>query len=399
MSTAFGALLFAYILSQFYRAFLAVISADLARDLSLNAAGLGNLSAIWFVAFALAQFPVGLALDRLGPRRTMAGFYLVAVLGAGLFAVADGFASAAVAMALIGVGCSPILMGSYYYFGRTAPPERFAFLASMLVGLGSMGNLLGAAPLAWSAASIGWRASMFVIAAATAVSALAILLFIRDPARVKAGHAQEPGFIAGFVEIFSLRPIRFMAAFILVSYAAVAGLRSLWVAPFFGQVHGFDVGERGQAALLMAAAMSLGALAYGPLEKRFGGPKPTVIAGTLVAIVSLAALVLFGAQSSGAALAAYTIFGWSAMTYAILMAHARMFFPAHLLGRGVTALNFLFIGGAGLLQWGSGQLVQATGAAGWAPAETYAALHGGVAVLLAVALAPYLMSPARPEKH
>ena len=326
----------------------------------------------------------------------MAGFYLVAVAGAASFALAENFASAALAMALIGVGCAPILMGSYYYFGRTAPPERFALLASLLIGLGSIGNLLGAAPLAWSAAAIGWRASMLVIAAATALSALGILLFIRDPARIGEKDPQSQGFIAGFAAIFSLRPIRYMAAFILVSYGAVAGLRSLWVAPFFGQVHGFDVSERGHAALLMAAAMSLGALAYGPLEKRFGGPKPTVIAGTLAAIASLAALAVFGAQSSAAALAAYALFGLTAMTYAIVMAHARMFFPAHLLGRGVTALNFLFIGGAGLLQWGSGHLVQATSAAGWAPASTYAALHGGVALLLAVALVPYLLAPARP---
>jgi predicted MFS family arabinose efflux permease len=398
MSTAFGSLLFAYILSQFYRAFLAVIAVDLARDLSLDAAGLGNLSAIWFAAFAFAQFPVGLALDRFGPRRTMAGFYLVAVAGAASFALAESFTSAAIAMALIGVGCAPILMGSYYYFGRTAPPERFALLASLLVGLGSLGNLLGAAPLAWSASAIGWRASMLVIAAATAVSVLGVMVFIKDPPRIESKTTQREGFLSGFVAIFSLRPIRFMAALILVSYGAVAGLRSLWIAPFFGQVHGFDVSERGHAALLMAAAMSLGALMYGPLERRLGGPKPTVIAGTLAAIASLAALALFGAQSTFAALAAYALFGLTAMTYAILMAHARMFFPAHLLGRGVTALNFLFIGGAGLLQWGSGHLVQATSAAGWTPASTYAALHGGVGLLLAVALVPYLISPARPEK-
>jgi predicted MFS family arabinose efflux permease len=268
----------------------------------------------------------------------------------------------------------------------------------MLVGLGSLGNLLGAAPLAWSASAIGWRASMLVIAAATAASAVGVMLFIKDPPRVPSKTPQGQGFMSGFVEVFSLRPIRYMSAFILVSYGAVAGLRSLWIAPFFGQVHGFDVSERGHAALLMAAAMSLGALAYGPLEKRFGGPKPTVVAGTLAAIASLAALALFGAQSSGAALAAYGLFGLTGVTYAIVMAHARMFFPAHLLGRGVTAMNFLFIGGAGLMQWVSGHLVQATTAAGWTPAATYAALHGGVALLLVAALVPYLMSPARPAK-
>ena len=134
--SAFLTLLLAYTLSQFYRAFLAVIAGDLARDLSLTPAELGNLSAVWFVTFALSQFGVGVALDRIGPRRTVSGLFLVAVVGAISFSLANSYLQACLAMALIGVGCSPVLMGSMYYFGRTAPSERFAFLGSMILGLG-----------------------------------------------------------------------------------------------------------------------------------------------------------------------------------------------------------------------------------------------------------------------
>ena len=108
MNNAFLVLLLGYVLSQFYRAFLAVIAADLSRDLALGPAALGNLSAIWFATFALAQFPVGIALDRIGPRRTMAGLFLVAVAGAVLFSLATSFSTAAFAMSLIGIGLSLI---------------------------------------------------------------------------------------------------------------------------------------------------------------------------------------------------------------------------------------------------------------------------------------------------
>jgi predicted MFS family arabinose efflux permease len=289
-------------------------------------------------------------------------------------------------MALIGIGCSPVLMGSMYYFGRTAPGDRFAILGSTILGLGSLGNLLGAAPLAWSAAVIGWRASVIAIAAVTAVSAVAVFLIIRDP-----------GLFAGLRAIFSLRPIQIMMPFILISYASVAALRSLWVAPFFGDVHGFDTVARGNAALVMAIAMTLGALAYGPLEKWVGSAKRTALMGSCVAVTSLASVALLGAQSSLAALFLYAIFGFSAMTYAIVLAHARQFFPAHLLGRGVTTLNFMFIGGAGLLQILSGRLVEQTNAAGWSSDATYMALHGTIALTLCVAAAIYALSPERPR--
>lgn len=394
---AFAALLCAYVLSQFYRAFLAVVAGDLTRDLKLGAAELGDLSAIWFITFAVAQFPVGMALDRFGPRRTVAGLFLVAVAGAAWFSAARGFGDAAAAMALIGIGCSPILMGSMYYFGRTAPPESFALLVSLILGVGSLGNLLSAAPLAWAVTLVGWRISLAAIAAATAASALVVYLVIRDPERVIVSDRTSDGLISGMLAIFLLRPILLMTPLVLVSYAGVVSLRSLWIAPFFGDVHGYDVAERGNAALVMAIAMTLGALAFGPLEKRLGGPKNTVLLGSVLAALALSGLSLYGADSAPGALAIYAFFGFTAMTYVIMMAHARMFYPAHLLGRGVTALNFLFIGGAGLMQWVSGRLVQGATTAGWSAASTYSALHGSLAIALAVASAIYVFTPARPK--
>ena len=398
MNKAFLALLLGYVLSQFYRAFLAVIAADLSRDLALGPAALGNLSAIWFATFALAQFPVGIALDRIGPRRTMAGLFLVAVAGAVLFSFASSFTEAVIAMSLIGIGCSPILMGSMYYFGRTAPPEKFALLGSMIIGFGSFGNLLGSAPLAYAAVTIGWRASIIGMAAMTAVSALLIFLVIKDPPQVRNESGAQDGFFSGILAIFSMRPILLMSAFSLISYASVAALRGLWVAPYFGTVHGFDATERGHAALLMATAMSLGALAYGPMEQRFGGAKRVIVAGCCVTLAVLFALYFAGASSAIASLVLYAMLGFFGMSYAILLAHARLFFPAHLLGRGVTTMNFLSIGGAGLLQFLSGGFVEYRLAAGYQGDQVYGALHGLIGLLLLASFLLYLKVPARPAQ-
>jgi len=398
MNSPFIVLLFGYVLSQFYRAFLAVIAGDLSVDLGMGPAALGNLSAVWFASFALAQFPVGLALDRIGPRRTMAGLFLVAVAGAVFFARATGFDEAIFAMSLIGIGCSPILMGSMYYFGRTQPPEKFALLGSMVVGFGSFGNLLGSAPLAYAATTIGWRNSMLAIAVMTALSALSIFLVIKDPPQVKHESGLQHGFVAGLLTIFTMRPILLMSAFALVSYASVAALRSLWVASYFGTVHAFDASARGQAALLMAIAMSLGALAYGPLEQKFGGAKPVIVAGSCITLLALFALYFFGASSAIASLVLYALLGFFGMSYAILLAHARLFFPAHLLGRGVTTMNFLSIGGAGLLQFLSGAFVEHRLDAGLDGDQVYGALHGLIGIFLLAALLLYLRVPPRPTK-
>lgn len=394
---AFAVLLFAYLLSQFFRAFLAIVSVELAGDIGLDAAQLGWISAIWFATFALAQFPVGVALDRFGPRRTMGLMMGLAVVGAGLFAAAQSYAGCLVAMGLIGVGCAPVFMGGLYVFGRTEPPARFAMLASLMIGFGTLGNLAGAAPLAAAVAAFGWRASMAGIAALMAVATLCVLALLKDPPPARREAHETGGLAEGLRRILAMRPLWLLLPLVATSYSVVIAVRSLWIAPFFGQVHHYDAAARGNAAFVMAAAMSAGALAYGPLERWTGSPKATTLAGTVVTAAGFAALAAWGAGSAVLALLLIAMIGAAGMTYGILMAHARLFFPAYLLGRGVTFVNFVFIGSAGLLQVVSGQLVQAGGSGGRPPAETFAALHGLFAALLAVSGLIYAFAPARPR--
>ena len=134
MRVRLAVLCLAYVLSQFFRAFLAVLSEPLGRDLGVTAEDLSFASGLWFVTFALMQLPVGWALDRIGPRWTAS--VLLGIGGGGgaaLFAVATQGWHIDLAMVLIGIGCSPVLMASYYIFARQFPPARFATLAALMM--------------------------------------------------------------------------------------------------------------------------------------------------------------------------------------------------------------------------------------------------------------------------
>jgi predicted MFS family arabinose efflux permease len=386
----------AYLFSQFFRTFLAIVAEDLSRDLALNAAQLGDLSAIWFGAFALAQLPIGLALDRIGPRRTVSGAMAFAVIGAFLFAAAQSFSVALVAMALIGIGCAPILMGIMYMIGRVYPPRLFGTIGAAMVGISSLGNILGATPLALAVATYGWRASFAGIAAAVALVTAAVVLFLRDPP--PAEHPSGPSSLwGGFVEILRLPGFVALLPLIGASYAVVIAERSLWIGPYLRFVHALEPIDRANAAFVMAIAMVIGAFAYGPAERLFGA-KRTAIVGTIVTILAFAALPLVPVGSTLAATALMSLAGGFGITYSVLLAHGRSFFPDRLLGRGVTLMNFFFIGGAAVVQLVSGRFVASAGAAGSTAEATYAALHLGFALLLAVTLAVYLRAPAHPVK-
>ena len=384
---SFVTFLAAYVLSQFYRSFLAVIAPELARDLALDPQGLGNLQAWWIAGFVVMQIPVGYALDNWGPRRSVAALMLPAVLGAALFARATTEATLDAAIFLIGVGCSSPFMGALYVFGRINRPERFATLSSLLIAIGSTGNLLAATPLAWAMHAYGWRTAVTALALANAASAITVFVLVRDPPR--AGTAGGLGVWAGLATILRIKSLWPLLPITLISYAVLLAERGLWAGPFFSSVYGLDVIARGNALLVMAAAMSLGALAYAPLDRWFNTRKAVVVAGT--AMTGLGFLILGGLPLPlPAAIAVLAITGAAGMTYAVLMAHGRAMFPEPLLGRGITFMNMLFMGGAGLLQPASGAMMAAM--QNLPPATAYARLHTGFGLLLCAALAVYMLS-------
>lgn len=393
----FLALLPAYILSIFYRSFLSVIANPVMTDLGIGPREFGILGAAWFVTFALAQFPVGWALDRLGPRRTVSALMALGSAGAFLFATAGNALTGTLAMALIGLGCAPIFMSSLFLFARNEAPARFGLLTSIFIGLGSLGNLAGAAPLAIAAAQFGWRGAMMVMACCFLLATLLAAALVRDPPRSEVPGAKHEGLLQGLRSILAIRPLWLLAPITLTGYAIVATVRGLWIAPFMTDVHGFDAITSGHVATVMAVAMVIGAFAYGWLEKAVGRGKPLVLWGTVITGLAFVLLALAG-QQAALATALFALIGATGFTYAILMAHARQFFPDHLIGRGMTTVNFLFIAGAAAIQSGSGWFIAAQRQAGLDAASTFANLHWAFAVLLLVPAAIYALTPEKAVK-
>jgi Na+/melibiose symporter-like transporter len=228
---------------------------------------------------------------------------------------------------------------------------------------------------------------------ATALSALSVFVLVRDPPRLAARAGD--GFFSGLIDVLKIRHLWPLLPITGVSYAVVLAERGLWAGPYFSSVYGLDPVARGHALLVMAAAMSAGAILYGPLDRMLGTRKWIVFGGVAMTALCFALLGL-GNLPLWAAIAVMGLLGAFGMTYGVLMAHGRSFVPDHLLGRGITLLNVLFIGGAGLLQPVSGAMMTAMQAR--PPAEAYALLHLGFAGLLVAGLAIYLFAQDRPPR-
>ncbi|NRB35282.1 MAG: MFS transporter [Rhodobacteraceae bacterium] len=381
----------AYVLSQFFRAFLSVLSIPLGQDLGVTPQDLADASGYWFLTFALMQIPVGRALDRIGPRRT--GGWLLLFGGGGgaaLFALAQSPGQIEAAMVLIGIGCSPVLMASYYIFARQYPPARFATLAAVMLGVGSFGNLFAAWPTAVMAEAVGWRATLWGLAGISVLVGLGILSTVKDPPPADTGEGGSLLTILKIPAIWALLPLMFF------SYAPSAAIRGVWIGPYLDNVFGLTLGQIGTASLIMGAAMILGTFTYGPLDRVLGTRKWVIFGGNLGALAALVALVLWPQAGIWQAVALMSLAGFFGASFPVLIAHGRAFFPAHLVGRGVTLLNLFGIGGVGVMNFVSGEAHALTPAA-FTPAAPYATVFALMAATLAFGLIVYLLAPDRTD--
>ena len=349
----------AYVLSQFFRAFLAVLAEPLAQDIGATPEHLAMASGLWFLSFAAMQIPVGSGLDRIGPRRTASVLLTLAGGGgAALFAVATTPEQIATAMLLIGIGCSPVLMASYFIFAREFPAHQFATLAALMLGGGSLGNLLSAYPMTLSVELIGWRNAMWVLSGACVCVGIAVWIWVNDPEKLEGEVHGSVLDLLRMPVLWAIFPLMF------VNYAPPGAIRGLWIGPYLSEVHGLNATQIGTATLVMGVAMIVGTLIYGPLDRIFGTRKWVIFWGLLMCGCLSITLGLAVNASPAITIAIIAGIGLTGAAFPVIIAHARSFFPPHLTGRGVTLINLFGIGGVGVMQFATGRLHTATASMG-----------------------------------
>jgi predicted MFS family arabinose efflux permease len=302
---------FAYYVSYLLRTINAVIAPELVRDLGLGAADLGFLTSTYFLAFALAQIPVGLALDRFGPRRVVALLLVATAAGAALFA---------------GAGSFPLLAA-----GRTA-----------------------SLPLEWALPRIGWRGSLAVGAMASALAA--VLVATAAPRRGPAEPDLAPSHT--LASVFRSRAFWRFAPQAALFTGGFMALQGLWIVPWLIAVEGSSRAEAAIMLLWLNVGLLAGQLVVsfgaGALHRAGVGRARLMFSSILIALLAEA---LIGVRLAHGA-AAWFVLGvgnvGSAQVYGIAAAQ----FPPQLSGRVSTALNQLAFAGAFAVQWGVGLLLQ-----------------------------------------
>jgi len=346
-----------YFLSYLFRTINAVIAPDLVADAGLSASALGLLTSVYFLAFALLQLPLGLVLDRFGPRKVAAGLLLVAALGSLVFALAQGAAGLTVGRALIGAGVSCCMMASFKAFALWFPPRRLPLVNGCLLACGALGALAATAPTQWLLGMSGWRALFVGLALATLLAAVAVHRFVPEHDEAP-GHVSLRAQLAGLGGIFRDPVFWRVAPVAAISSGASQSVLGLWAGPWLRDVVGLGRVEIADHLLISAAAMGVGFLTMGALTERLSraGIKPLwVVGGVMSGFMLMLAVLAAGvtAQLSWLLIGLGFLATGASLNYALLSQH----FGRQLAGRANTALNLLVFVAAFAMQWAVGVVI------------------------------------------
>ena len=350
-----------YYLSYLFRTINALIADRLAAELALTASQLGLLTAAYFVTFAAIQLPLGVWLDRHGPRRVQSMLLSTAAVGVTTFSLAGGFISLLIGRALIGLGAAGALMAGLKAIALWFPKERVTLLNGLFVTLGALGAVTATAPAEAVLDMTGWRGLFIMLAPATALCAAAIFLFVPDPAgRTKsssgAARLSRP---IGLKEIFADPRFWRLAPLSATCIGTSWALQGLWAASWFADVERLDRAEVVRRLFVMALALCAAALGLGiaadRLRRRGVAVRSLLVGAALLFITAQVALVLRWPLPS--VLLWSIVAGMGAATVLSFAALAEEF-PTESIGQANGALNVLHLVAAFITQAGIGLIVQ-----------------------------------------
>lgn len=387
------ALVFLPFASGFYLSILlryvnAVIAKDLATEFALSADELGLLTSAYFLAFAAFQIPLGVLLDRYGPRRVLALLLVFAAAGALTFGLAQGVAALALGRALLGLGVSGCLMGSIKAFTLWFPLARLATLNGWILAVGALGAMSATAPVEALAGAFGWRLLFYGLAAASI--AVAALIFCVVPEKPLPGARET--WSRQFAELGAILSETYfwrVALPLIVCHGAYQALQGLWLAPWLADVGGLD--RPAVANYLLAGALSygIGSVAFGLLADRLAGGGVSRLAVYKFGMgLTVATFLAIAAGAQTGMLAIITAYGFGACSAALAYAVLTQHFPRKVTGRVNTATNIFMFLASFAFQWGIGAVLRLWPAAdGRYPLEGYAAAFGIAGLMQLAALA------------
>lgn len=348
-----GALFYCY--EYLLRISPSVMTSDLMHAYHINATILGNLAAFYYYAYTPMQLPVGILMDRYGPRRLLTLACLACALGSYLFAHAFYIGFAQIGRFMVGFGSAFAFVGVLKLATIWLPPQRFAMISGLTTSLGMIGGMVGDIYLTSLVDQIGWRATVLSSAAVGVVLALAMFLVIRDhaPGVTYISHPPRADFkrvLIGALQIFKKPQMWLCGVVGAVLYLSLSAFAELWGIPYLVAARGFSEQQAALSISMVFLGWTFGGPLMGWISDTMGRRLLPVVVGCIGGAIIVTMLLYLPAPPLWMINVLLFLFGLFAASEVIIFAIARESCSSDVAASALAIVNMLIMSGGVFFQ-------------------------------------------------
>lgn len=269
-----------------------IMTRDLMRAFHVQGFGLGNLAATFFYAYMVTQIFVGVLLDKFSTKWLTSAAILVAGIGTIAFANAYTLHAAILARLLMGVGAAFATVAYMKFAAVWFEPKHFAFVAGLLATAAMTGAVFGEAPLAYLVSDVGWRSALMTCGVAGVVLAGLFMLLVTDrPQDLGQAGTLPPLCFKDVLQVLKEKDNWLLTFYSGLAFSPVAVFGGLWGNPFLEEAYHISRTTAATAVSFCFIGLAIGGPALGWFSDRLGKRRPVMIAGTILSLVTMSAVI------------------------------------------------------------------------------------------------------------
>ncbi len=346
-----GALFYAY--EYLLRISPSAMEPALRSHFNLSATGFGLLSAIYYYAYVPMQLPVGVLMDRFGPRRLLTLACFICVVGAFMFAGTDVFSIAATGRFLVGAGSAFAFVGVLKLATIWLPEDKLGMVAGMTAALGTIGAMFGDNVLGGMVETSGWQQTINYTAIFGIVLMIVLWFCIHDHKRDPDSGGTIDSFKKNMVDlgiILREKQIWINGMYGCLVYLPTTIFAELWGIPYFTHAHGLSAVDAGFVNSLLFFGFMLGAPTMGFISDKIKRRKLPMLMGAMGAAIMMSVILYMPNLSTHMLYGSVFLLGLFYSAQAIVFAVGRELSPNEAAGTAIATTNMIVMIGAMFLQ-------------------------------------------------